>query len=273
VALLSGLFFEDFMQIKKLHNISGLILDMDGVLWRESVPIGDLVQIFAKIEQLGLKFILATNNATRTPQQYVNKLADFGVVIGEEKIINSSMAVAFLLRKKYPQGGPVFIFGEVGLTQALNKAGFYHSEKEPLAVIASMDREINFQKLKTATLLIRTGVPFYGTNPDRTYPTPEGLIPGAGAILGLLEIASDVSPIIAGKPNATLYEFALERLGTTSAETLVVGDRLETDIIGGQRLGCPTAIVLSGIATRSEAEAFRPEVDLIVPELADLFRK
>jgi 4-nitrophenyl phosphatase len=139
-----------------------------------------------------------------------------------------------------------------------------------MAVIASMDRNITFEKLKKATLLIRSGVPFYATNPDRTYPTPKGLIPGAGAIIGAIEIATDVTPVIAGKPSPTLYQFALEKLGTSPAETLIVGDRLETDILGGQQLGCPTALVLSGIATRAEAEKHLPAVDLIIPELGDL---
>lgn len=133
-----------------------------------------------------------------------------------------------------------------------------------------MDRKISFEKMRRATLLVRSGVPFYGTNPDRTFPTPEGLIPGAGSILGALEIATDVTPIIAGKPNPTLYEFALERLGTKPVETLAVGDRLETDILGGQRLGCPTALVLSGIATREEANSYTPAIDFIVPDLSDL---
>lgn len=258
------------MTQQKLKQIKALILDMDGVIWRESSPIGNLAAVFEHIDRLGLKFILATNNATRTPQQYVEKLAGFGATIESEKIINSAMAVAHLLHKKHPNGGPVYIFGEPGLTQALEEVGFYHSEENCLAVIASMDRKITFEKMRRATLLVRSGVPFYGTNPDRTFPTPEGLIPGAGAILGALEISTDVTPIIAGKPNPTLYEFALERLGTAPVETLAVGDRLETDILGGQRLGCPTALVLSGIATREEAVLYIPAVDFIVPELADL---
>jgi 4-nitrophenyl phosphatase len=133
-----------------------------------------------------------------------------------------------------------------------------------------MDRGINFEKMKRATSMIRSGIPFYATNPDRTYPTPAGLIPGAGALIGALEIATDVTPVIAGKPNPTLYEFALQRLKTPAAETLVVGDRLETDILGGQKLGCPTALVLSGIATRAQAEIHKPPVDLIVSDLEHL---
>lgn len=254
-------------------SIKALILDMDGVLWRESEAIGSLPEVFAHIKKLNLDYILATNNATRSPSKYVEKLAGFGVQIPQDKIINSSMAVAYLLKKRFPAGGNVYVVGEAGLIEALENAGFHQAESDCVAVIASMDRGISFQKLKRATLLIRSGVPFYATNPDRTYPTPEGLIPGAGSIIGALEIATDVKPIIAGKPNPTVYEFALERLGTTPAETLVVGDRLETDILGGQKLGCMTALVLSGIATREEAEVHQPPVDFIAPTLSDLLKE
>lgn len=259
------------MGLKK-KDIKALILDMDGVLWRESAPIGDLPRTFAGFEKAGLKVILATNNATRTPAQYIQKISGFGVDLQEEQIVNSAMGVAYLLHKRFPQGGPVYILGEIGLKTALQDAGFYHSEEPGLAVIGSMDREITFWKMKTATLLIRSGIPFYFTNPDRTYPTPEGLIPGAGSILAALETATDVTPIIAGKPGTTLFDFALEKLGTRPSETLVVGDRLETDILGGQKAGCPTALVLSGIATRAEADRWTPRVDLVIEEIGDLLQ-
>lgn len=254
----------------ELNKIKALILDMDGVLWRESDPIGDLPATFARFKSKGLNVMLATNNATRTPKQYIEKLSSFGVAIDEQQVINSAMGVAYLLKKRFPEGGPVYIFGEIGLQTALQKAGFYHSEDPGLAVIASMDREITFWKMKKATLLIRNGIPFYFTNPDRTFPTPEGLIPGAGSILAALETATDVQAIIAGKPSPTLFEFALERLGTKPEETLVVGDRVETDILGGQRAGCRTAAVLSGISTRSEIENWQPKIDLVLNELGDL---
>ena len=252
--------------------IKALILDMDGVLWRENDPIGDLNTIFRGFLETGVKIMLATNNATRTPAQYVEKITCLGGIVEEDQIVNSSMGVAYLLKKRFPQGGPVFAIGEIGLITALEQEGFIQSEEPGLAVIGSMDREINFQKLKKATLLIRSGIPFYFTNPDRTFPTPEGLIPGAGSLLAALEVASDVTPIIAGKPSTTLFEFALERLGTKPEETLVVGDRLETDILGGQRAGCKTALVLSGIATKEEAEAWQPKPDLIANDLTDLLR-
>jgi 4-nitrophenyl phosphatase len=258
------------MNIHQLTNIKALVLDMDGVLWRENDPIGDLNAIFTRFANAGLKVLFATNNASKSPQQYVEKLAGMGATVKPDQIITSGLGVAYLLKKRFPQGGPVYIIGEIGLITALEEAGFYPSVSDPIAVIGGVDRQISFNKLKAATLFIRSGVPFYFTNPDKTFPTPEGLIPGAGAILAALVAATDVEPILAGKPNATLYEFALEKLGTQPEETLAVGDRIETDILGAQRAGLKTALVLSGIATRAEGEAWKPAIDLIVPELGDL---
>lgn len=258
------------MNIHQLTNIKALVLDMDGVLWRENDPIGDLNATFTRFNDAGLKVLFATNNASKSPQQYVEKLAGMGATVRPEQIITSGMGVAYLLKKRFPQGGPVYVIGEIGLVTALQEAGFYPSENDPIAVVGGVDRQINFNKLKAATLFIRSGVPFYFTNPDKTFPTPEGLIPGAGAILAALVTATDVEPVIAGKPNPTLYEFALELLGTRPEETLAVGDRIETDILGAQRAGLKTVLVLSGIASRAEGEAWRPAIDIIVPELANL---
>jgi 4-nitrophenyl phosphatase len=260
------------MYITGIGEIRSLILDMDGVLWRENSPIGNLPDTFARFKERGLKVILATNNGTRTPDQYLEKMAGFGVTLDKNQVVNSAMALAHLLQKRFPQGGSVYILGEAGLVSALAEVGFYHDEEKVLAVAGSMDRKIDFWKLKRATLLIRAGAPFYFTNPDKTFPTPEGLIPGAGSIQAALEAATDVKAIIAGKPSPALFEYALERLGTKPAETLVVGDRLETDILGGQNVGCRTAAVLSGVLTKEEALVWQPKIDIIVPELADLVR-
>ena len=258
------------MDIQHLRNIKALVIDMDGVLWRENEAIGNLPATFARFEKAGLKVILATNNATKTQEMYIEKLAGFGAHLKKEQILNSAMGITYLLKKRFPDRGPVYIIGEIGLASALQNAGFYVSDQNPLAVIAGMDRKISFEKLKAATLFIRSGVPFYGTNPDRTFPTPEGFIPGAGSILAALVAATDVEPIIAGKPAPTLYQFALEKLGTLPSETLAVGDRIETDIIGGQQAGLHTALVLSGVTTREEGLAWKPKIDLIVPELGSL---
>jgi 4-nitrophenyl phosphatase len=253
----------------------GLILDMDGVLWQDAAPIGDLGAIFAHLRNLGIRVALATNNSTRTAAQYLERLRGFGVdALDLRQIVTSAHAAAHLLKKRFPQGGGVYPIGEDGLMDALNENGFTvlkeNETQDALAVVLGMDRGVNFRKLREATLLIRRGVPFYATNPDKTFPTPEGLILGAGALIACLTAATDVDPIVAGKPQPDLLELALERIGTSREHTFVVGDRLETDIAGGQAIHCPTALVLSGVSTRAMGAAWSPRVDVIAADLATL---
>lgn len=257
--------------LELLHPpIKALILDMDGVLWRGSQPIGDLPAVFTRIAERNLKVICATNNATSTPEQFAAKLAAMGVAFPSSQIVNSAMAAAWYLKKIHPNGGPVHLVGENGLHRAFETMGFWPADRDVLAVIAGMDREFTYTKMSTASRLIRGGAPFYGTNPDLTFPTPDGLVPGAGAILAGIEAASGVKPIIIGKPSPTLYQVALERLGTTSQETLAVGDRLETDILGGQRAVMRTALVLSGVTTPEDLAAWPTPPDLVAADLMAL---
>ena len=258
-----------------LSNIKALILDMDGVLWRDNTPIGDLPAIFARIRERGLSVALATNNATRTVDEYLDKFSGFGVTLEPWQIISSAAAAADILSKRFPNAGPIFIVGEKGLQHALEERGFSSitdpdDETVPLAVVGGFDRSVTYAKLRRATLHIRAGIPFYGTNPDKTFPTPQGLIPGAGAILAAIETATDVKPILFGKPLPAMMYMALEKLGTGPQETLVVGDRLETDIAAGQAAGCKTALVLSGVSSREQAERWQPAPDLIVEDLSSL---
>lgn len=255
--------------------LRALILDMDGVLWRDQEPIGDLPTIFSRIAARGLRVLLATNNATRSVVSYLQKLAGFGVTLEPWQIITSAQATAQHLKTQHPEGGPVFVVGETGLIEILREKGFTPtSDASPVhTVVAAMDRHLTYEKLAQATLLIRAGATFVGTNPDRSFPTPVGLVPGAGSILALLETASDVSPLIIGKPGPIMYQQALERLGTSPEETLAVGDRLETDILGGQNTQCKTGLVLSGVTTREQAHAWDPQPDWLAPDLATLLEQ
>jgi 4-nitrophenyl phosphatase len=213
---------------------------------------------------------MATNNATRSPNQYVKKLASFGVKIEPWQVINSALVTANYLESHYPDGGDVFVVGDNSLMDTLKKHGYNPNGSDPIAVIVALDRRINYEKLTKATLLIRGGVPFIGTNPDRSFPIPEGEAPGAGAILAALEAATDVSPLIMGKPRPRMYNLALTRLGTLPGETLVVGDRLETDILGAQNAGCPNALVLSGVTALETANRWQPPPDIISKDLTSL---
>lgn len=257
-----------------LANIKSLILDMDGVLWRDSAMIGDLPKVFRRIRERKWKFVFVTNNGTKTPEQYTEKLKSFGVVVEAPQVITSALGVAHLLHEKFPRGAPVFVIGGEGVRVALREQGFeivpIEMAEKAQAVVMGIDREINFIKMCEATLLVRRGVPFYATNPDTTFPTPRGEIPGAGAWISVITTATGISPVYAGKPYPFLMEMALERLGTKKEETLVVGDRLETDIAAGQAVGCPTALVLSGVGTREQGEAWNPPPDVIVENLETL---
>ena len=245
---------------------------MDGVLWRGSETIGDLRSIFTQIDKVGLKVIFATNNATRTIQQYIDVLSSFGVNVAPWQVINSAIAVTYYLCKKFPKGGSVYIIGEQGVIDACAEHGFYQSDSNALAVIAGMDRKLTYDKLKTAVLMIRSGVLFIGTNPDLTFPTPDGLVPGAGSILAAISSASGVSPIIVGKPEPTMYRIALARLKLPPDKALVIGDRPETDITGAQQIGCRTVLVLSGVTNAEQAAEWRPAPDIIANDLDSVLK-
>lgn len=261
---------------KTFPSIKALILDMDGVLWRDKEPIGDLPAIFETIAARGLKVTLATNNSTRTPEDYVRELEDFGVKLDISQALNSSLALAALLREKFPEGRDIYVVGMNGVIEAVEAQGFRvftgkNIPDNPLAVAVGMDWDLNYEKIAEAALLIQGGAPFYATNPDKTFPTPRGLLPGIGTLLSAITTASlGVEPIIAGKPQPYLFNLAMERMGVSPAETLVVGDRVETDILGGQNAGCKTALVLSGVTSREAGEAWKPKVDLIVEDLREL---
>jgi phosphoglycolate/pyridoxal phosphate phosphatase family enzyme len=263
--------------------ILALIMDMDGVLWRGNDPIGDLPLIFSAIEQRGWKASLATNNATLSITQYVEKLRQYDVHLKPEQIVNSAQATAHYLLRRYPGGGNVYVVGEQGLVDTLKEQGFNavpltpasikDNPDEIVAVVAAMDRQVTYEKLTVATRLIRAGVLFLGTNPDRTFPTPDGLVPGAGAILASIQTATDVQPIITGKPSPEMYHVALERMQVKPQNCLVIGDRLETDIAGGQQIGCQTALVLSGVSSLQEAQNWQPAPDWISTDLTRLLEE
>ena len=255
-------------------HIKSLVIDMDGVTWRADAPIGDLSTIFNRIRARGLKFVFATNNSTKTSEQYVARLKEFGVVVEPWQVVTSSQAAAHALAQKFAPGTKVFMIGEDGVRVALEEKKFeiLSTEEAPRAqvVVIGMDRGINFQKVAEATLLVRNGASFYATNTDKTFPTPRGQIPGAGAWISVITTATNVQPIVAGKPFPFLMELSLEKLGTKRGDTLVIGDRLETDIAAGQAVGCPTALVLSGVSTREQAETWKPKIDVIAEDLDTL---
>jgi 4-nitrophenyl phosphatase len=251
--------------------ISAAILDMDGVLWRSNNPLCDLKELFFAFKKMGIKVLMATNNGLKTVDQYISKFNDFGVHIEPWQVLTSAMATGYLVKQHFPNGGPVYIMGEKALLNTLKEFNLFHSEKDPQAVVAGLTKQFTYDMLKNTSLMIQKGLPFYFTNPDPTYPSPEGNIPGAGTILAALETASGIKAQLAGKPLPFLFNVGLERLNSKPNETLVVGDRLSTDIKGGQDSGCKTALVLTGVSTVEDYEKWFPKPDLLLKNVMALF--
>jgi 4-nitrophenyl phosphatase len=251
-----------------LTDIKHLIIDMDGVLYLGDHPMPRLREFFAFLRKRSIPFILATNNSTRTPQEYADKLAGMGVTVSPDEILVSGQATARFLAREYPTGTRVHVFGMPALKQAMTDEGFILADEEVRLVVASMDRTVTYEKLKRATLLIRGGARFIATNLDPTNPSEEGLIPGTGSMIAALATASGTKPTAIGKPEPTMYQLAMEHMGARSETTAAIGDRVDTDILGGKRAGLITICVLSGSSTRAEAEAV--ETDLIFDDISHL---
>lgn len=257
-----------------LHLIRGLIIDLDGVLWRGAQPLPGLQAFFATLRRLGLAPLLATNNATASPADVAARLAGYGAAVGPQEVITSSEAAAALLREHLPAGAPVLPVGEAGLRAALDGAGFALVEHADgaRAVVVALDRSLTWGLLTEACLAIRAGALFVGANPDVTFPTERGLAPGSGALLAAIQAATGVAPLVVGKPEPPLFQAALARLTLPSAQVLAIGDRLETDILGAQRAGLRSALLLTGVTTPAELKRSPIQPDCVFQDLADLTR-
>ncbi len=257
-------------QCEVLEPIRHLIIDMDGVLWRGDEAMSGLRAFFAFLEERGVSFILATNNSTRTPEQYVDKLASFGVDVPTERILTSALVSASYLAGVAPAGSRVYAIGEEGIQQALMERGFILDDERAAYVVVGWDRDVSWKKLATASLLIHEGAGFLGTNPDVTFPTEQGPLPGNGAVLAALEASTGVPPTVTGKPQPQMYEEGLRRMGATAETTAMIGDRLDTDIAGAARAGLTTVLVLTGIAGADDLAASPLRPDLVCADLEEL---
>jgi len=244
--------------MESLSDVRGLIIDMDGVLWHGNQPLPGFIEFFQLLRERNLKFILATNNASLTADQYAAKLAQMGVQVAKSEILTSSMAtVRYLADRSHASATRVFAIGEEGLRRPLAERGFVLMDLYEVPVnyvVCGMDRGLSWDKLATATLNIRAGAKFIGTNPDLTIPSEHGITHGNGAILAALQAATGVAPIIIGKPEPIMYRQAMALLGCTPAQTLAIGDRLDTDILGAVRARIRSIMVLSGVSTEKDIE-------------------
>lgn len=254
-----------------LTHIRAVLFDMDGVLYRGSQALDGVGELLALLDGRGIGYACITNNASMTPEQYETKLARMGIAMPAERVVTSATATAHALRAEYPRGTRVFIVGMRGLRDALLADGhFVEDDVLPELVVQGADFELTYEKLRRATLHIRGGARYIATNPDRTFPAEEGLIPGAGAIMAALVAATDSTPTVIGKPGPAMFHVAAALLGATPAATLVIGDRLDTDIAGAIAAEMPSALVLTGVSTRAEAEAGPDRPDAIFEDLPAL---
>ncbi len=266
--------------MQSFSNIRALIIDMDGVLWHGTQAIPGMKDFFQTLHELQIRFILATNNASLTPEQYVTKLDKMVITISEDQILTSGTATALYLSELVtPSETNVFVIGVDGATQPLIEKGFtltglYEVKNSPDKstqgadiVVCGKDETLTWHKLATATLNIREGAKFIGTNADTTLPTEHGVTHGNGAILAALTAATGVIPTIIGKPEPIMYQQALNLLGVNPDETVAIGDRLETDILGAVRTGIRSIMVLTGISTEDDLKNSDYQPTWVLPDI------
>ena len=244
--------------MQSLNDIDALIIDMDGVLWHGNRPQEGLEVFFAGLRQREIPFVLATNNASLTPAEYVAKLAGFGVEVAQQEILTSGTATAVYLSQRYvAEQTRLFVIGSSGLIEPLQERGFILTELyEPDVdlVVCGLDRELSWDKLASACYALQAGAGLIASNGDTSLPTERGFAPGNGAVLAAITAATNHKPLIIGKPEPILYQQAMQVLGSSKARTVALGDRLDTDILGAVHAGIRSIFLLSGISTREELD-------------------
>jgi NagD protein len=248
----------------------GYLIDMDGVLHRGTEVIAGADRFVRELRARDIPFRLLTNNSQRTCRDVAAKLARLGIGVEDEHVFTSALATAGFLAQQRP-GGTAFVIGEGGLLTALHQHGYAVVDHGPDHVVVGEGRTFNLELVEAAVRMIRGGAKLIATNLDPSCPTENGgQRPGCGALVGLLEIATGVRAFSAGKPSPIMMRAARKELGLATDETTMIGDTMETDILGGTQLGLHTVLVLSG-GTRQEdlgRYAYRP--DVVVPSLAEL---
>ena len=264
------------MTLERMHlmttnrpPIETYLIDMDGVLVHEErlIPGADL--FLKRLQQAGHRFLLLTNNSIYTPRDLAARLALTGLEVPEASIWTSALATARFLDTQRPQG-TAYVLGEAGLTTALHQVGYVLTERDPDYVVVGETRAYSQQAITRAIRLITAGARFIATNPDPTGPSPAGPQPATGAVAALIAKATGVRPYFVGKPNPLMMREALRAIDAHSETTVMIGDRMDTDIVAGIEAGLQTILVLTGITGRDEAQRFPFLPSRIVDSVADL---
>jgi NagD protein len=253
----------------KRREIRSWLMDMDGVLVHEQSPIPGAERFLARLRELGLPFLVLTNNSIYTRRDLSARLRGIGLDVPEEAIWTSALATASFLEDQRP-GGSAFVIGEAGLTTALHSAGYTLTERDPDYVVLGETRTYSFERITQAIRLVAEGARFIATNPDPTGPTPDGPVPATGSVAALISRATGVDPYFVGKPNPLMMRSALNAIDAHSESAAMVGDRMDTDVVSGLEAGMHTVLVLTGITQREETERFPYRPSRIVDSIADL---
>jgi NagD protein len=249
--------------------IRSWLMDMDGVLVQEQQAVPGAREFLARLRELGLPFLVLTNNSIYTPRDLAARLRRTGLDVPEQSIWTSALATAKFLDDQRP-GGTAFVIGESGLTTALHDHGYTLGETDPDYVVLGETRTYSFERITQAIRLIAAGSRFIATNPDNVGPTPDGLLPATGSVAALISRATGVDPYYVGKPNPLMMRSALNAIEAHSETTAMIGDRMDTDVVSGLEAGLETILVLTGVKTPGEAERYSYRPSRIVDSVADL---
>ncbi|MGC4933380.1 HAD-IIA family hydrolase [Gordonia sp. DT30] len=245
------------------------LMDMDGVLTREEHLIPGADALIDELRDNGIPFTVLTNNSIRTPRDLRARLLRTGLDIPEDSIWTSALATARFLDTQRP-GGSAYVVGESGLTTALHEVGYVITDADPDYVVLGETRTYSFEAITTAIRLVERGARFIATNPDATGPSTQGSLPATGAVAALISRATNRDPYYVGKPNPLMMRSALRKMGAHSEHTLMIGDRMDTDVISGLEAGLQTILVLSGISTIETVELFPYRPTHVIDSVADL---
>lgn len=251
------------------REIRSWLMDMDGVLVHEEQAIPGAERFLARLAELGLPFLVLTNNSIYTRRDLAARLRASGLEVPESSIWTSALATAGFLADQRPDGS-AFVIGEAGLTTALHEAGYTQTDRDPDYVVLGETRTYSFERITRAIRLIERGARFIATNPDATGPSLEGPLPATGSVAALISKATGVEPYYVGKPNPLMMRSALNAIDAHSETTAMIGDRMDTDVVSGLEAGLETILVLSGVATREAAERYPFRPTRIVDSVADL---
>ncbi|MGX7825533.1 HAD-IIA family hydrolase [Actinokineospora sp. 24-640] len=245
------------------------LMDMDGVLVHEEHLVPGADTLIAELTANGTPFLVLTNNSIYTQRDLRARLLRTGLDVPEKSIWTSALATARFLDTQRP-GGSAFVIGEAGLTTALHEIGYVLTDRDPDYVVLGETRTYSFTAITRAIRLVEEGARFIATNPDATGPSREGSLPATGSVAALIERATGRAPYFVGKPNPLMMRSGLNSLGAHSENTLMIGDRMDTDVRSGLEAGLQTILVLTGISTRETAELYPYRPTRVIDSVADL---